>query len=139
MSLIFYPASAQFVGKPDGEGLGLMSFWRAVWRLTDIVNMAHMGEIKFWLYSYLVLSIGSHLAPSSSDYRSCRKSLGVVLLAILAGVTAFVTMGGLPPVVFAWVFSFFMVAQTNLILACLLCGFALMMVYVIVQLKIWLS
>ena len=139
VSLIFYPGSAQLVGQPDGEGLGLLSFWRAVGRLSDIVNMEHLGEIKFWLFSYLVLSIGSHLAPSSSDYRSCRKSLGVVLLAILAGVTAFVMMGGLPPTVFALVYSLLLVVQTNLILACLLCGVALMMIYVIIQLKIWLS
>lgn len=78
----------------SGEGLAsalaggnLIAAGRALWDqtfgvLSGVVTLSHLGSLPFWLFLYLVLCVGSHVAPSGADYRGAREG-GVLLLAAL--------------------------------------------------------
>jgi hypothetical protein len=60
-----------------GEAVGL--FAAASQRVfLEIVTLDHLASFKFWLFLYLALCIGSHLAPSTVDYHGGK--LGALLL-----------------------------------------------------------
>lgn len=54
----------------------------------NILTVAHLGTIRFWVFIYLVLCVGSHMAPSASDYRGALR--GVLLLGGLMIATVLI-------------------------------------------------
>lgn len=86
---IFYPAIAQsltdmpvFVHGADRMQSQLSLFYR---QLSDSVQQMSLTSPRFWLFAYLVLCIGSHMAPSRSDYAGA----GLGSLFLLCAVTVF--------------------------------------------------
>jgi hypothetical protein len=53
-----------------------------------IFQWSHLFTAKFWVFNYLVLCIGSHMAPSGSDYKGA--SRGTLMLGLLLGLVALV-------------------------------------------------
>lgn len=57
----------------------------------EIVQVSNLLTVKFWLFIYGVLCVGSHMAPSPSDYEGAKKGLfffaslvlGILLIVIL--------------------------------------------------------
>jgi hypothetical protein len=56
------------------------------------MTLANLRTVRFWTFIYLVLCVGSHMAPSGSDYRGASRGvllfggialIGVFLLALL--------------------------------------------------------
>jgi hypothetical protein len=85
---IFYPAIAQSLNSipffiHGGEGLQsqLNLFSR---QLSDSVQHMSLTSPRFWLFAYLVLCIGSHMAPSRSDYAGAGWGSVFLLGAVIA-------------------------------------------------------
>jgi hypothetical protein len=62
----------------------------------DVLQWSHFGTVRFWVFLYLVLCVGSHMAPSASDYSGAGRGaiiLGLLLIVILFVIA--VTVGDL--------------------------------------------
>ena len=89
---MFYPEAArgaiEFSGQ-DAEGdaiqksLGIVSTV-----LSEVVNIKNFVTIRFWVFIYLVLCVGTHMAPSPSDYEGA--SNGVFIFGGLLIASVFV-------------------------------------------------
>ena len=81
---IFYPES---LGQPHALELAMQQpqlLDRVTAVLNQVLNPANFLTPRFWVFMYLVLCIGSHMAPSFSDYRGAGRASVMVLLALLA-------------------------------------------------------
>ncbi len=84
---------------PALAGGDLLAAARVVWDQTfglisRVMNVEHLGSVPFWLFMYLVLCVGSHLAPSRADYRGTGKGGLIVLGTLLAFNVLFLALGG---------------------------------------------
>ena len=60
---------------------------QSVWGITkEILVWSNFFTPKFWGFIYLVLCVGSHMAPSASDYRGAMR--GSILFTAIIGVLA---------------------------------------------------
>ncbi len=82
------------VTQTDGVLAKLVVIGKLGWTLAlALFAPAHLGTWQFWLFVYLALAVGSHLAPSRVDMRN-GFSGGVLCLVILFGVNlALATFG----------------------------------------------
>lgn len=52
----------------------------------NILSITNLATLRFWTFIYLVLCVGSHMAPSSSDYRGASRGVylfgGIVLVGV---------------------------------------------------------
>lgn len=67
------------------QGSGV-STWGATWNATTTIlagvcQWTNLFTGRFWLFVYLVLCVGTHMAPSRSDYDGAKR--GVTLLAMI--------------------------------------------------------
>jgi hypothetical protein len=95
----------------------------------ELFSIQHLATFRFWLFLYLVLCVGSHMAPSGSDYRGAARG-AVITLCALVGITFFLALVGVP--VDAAVHSFLTATSplfTVLALTVMLCGLATMAVF----------
>ena len=51
--------------------------------LRDLLSPSHLFSWQFWLFTYLVLCVGSHMAPSRSDYDGASRGVSMVLFAVV--------------------------------------------------------
>jgi hypothetical protein len=90
--------------------------------LASVVTIEHMTALPFWLFLYLVLCIGSHLAPSPADYRGAWVG-GLVLLGVMLLFNVlYLAMGGRPGAVTAALASVLGPALALFVLAAALCS-----------------
>lgn len=61
--------------------------------LQDLLAFKNLVSWKFWLFTYLVLCVGSHMAPSRSDYEGASRGVWMVVLATIACMLL-VSLGG---------------------------------------------
>ncbi len=90
--LIFFPSSfneAIQMLRERGED-------QSVWQITTDTTLAIVQSVctwgnlvtpKFWLFLYLVLCVGNHMAPSPSDYAGARR--GILMLAVVIFAVVF--------------------------------------------------
>lgn len=96
---MFYPHAASAgidAAKAGGDsGLLIEQTWRVATSIAgQILTMQNMGTTRFWIFLYLVLCVGSHMAPSGSDYRGA--SRGVLLAGgLLLGSTLLLAFLGI--------------------------------------------
>lgn len=91
---MFYPgaiSAAYEVARTSGEELGpiehLFKIVSACFQ--QMGTLANLMTARFWLFCYLVLCVGSHMAPSPSDYQGASRGVflvGGVLLLIAFGL-----------------------------------------------------
>lgn len=93
---IFYPdAVTEAINAAQiGEDVGFVSQTLAMISAISrsVLDWSNFGTIRFWAFIYLVLCVGSHMAPSGSDYLGAGRGallLGIAIFAI-AAVTALV-------------------------------------------------
>lgn len=93
----FYPDAAMAAVETskslrDGEAETMTVFGQvtsSMWAIcAQILSWKHIFLPKFWIFIYLVLCVGSHMAPSRSDYRGA--SRGALMLLLLVVVLALV-------------------------------------------------
>lgn len=51
--------------------------------LKDLLAPSHLITWQFWLFTYLVLCVGSHMAPSRSDYDGASRGVSMVVFAVV--------------------------------------------------------
>lgn len=95
----------------------------------QIFNVPNMQTKRFWCFLYLTLCVGSHMAPSRSDYAGARH--GVLLLtAMVAAGVLLVSMLGLDSVSVAIsVMNVISPVLAVMVLALLLCSVAAVIIY----------
>lgn len=54
---------------------------------TEVFAFRNFVSIRFWLFLYLVLCVGSHMAPSRSDYEGASKGVVIALTAMFAATS----------------------------------------------------
>ena len=58
-----------------------------VWGLvTQLLQWSNLTTVKFWVFVYLVLCVGSHMAPSWSDYRGTGRGTLLLLSLLTIGL-----------------------------------------------------
>ena len=87
----FYPQardalSAEALGRTIASGqmleAGRLFATQSFEVLRHVVTLKHLADWRLWLFFYLALCVGSHLAPSRSDYRGATWG-GLLLVGIL--------------------------------------------------------
>ena len=97
-------------------------FGQAIDLLTHLITVKNLGSIAFWVFIYLVLCVGSHVAPSRADTRGARTG-GLLLLGLLLVFNIlFLAFGGKPGTVTGGLASVLGPALGLFILAALLCS-----------------
>lgn len=61
--------------------------------LQDLLSFKNLFSWKFWLFTYLVLCVGSHMAPSRSDYDGASRGVLMVVLFAVACLLLVSLMG----------------------------------------------
>lgn len=98
--LIFYFDAAVGGFRPspneEGQALGLLEQTFAMTRQigSEIFTLKNLASVRLWLFLYLVLCVGSHMAPSRSDYEGASRGVfwlatgltGIALTLVLVGV-----------------------------------------------------
>ena len=81
---MFYPDAARLAltASQEAEGGTLGRTLDIAWTIcANIVSFENLRSGRFWGFLYLVLCVGSHMAPSPSDYRGAMR--GVIYLAVI--------------------------------------------------------
>ena len=88
---LFYPtavhAAIQSVNSDPDATMWSGTMSAVTGLLDEVVTLEHVATIRFWVFLYLILCVGSHMAPSASDYRGGLRGglvLGVIVLAVVA-------------------------------------------------------
>lgn len=131
---LFYPESIPAILNPHlAAGTDVFSqihkSVKAVF--AHVLRPDNLVTVRFWVFLYLVLSVGSHMAPSWNDYQGTGRSL-LLLMAITAAFLLIATVSGFAPDGFLrWVVSFcgplFALFAITMLL-CLIASIAMMLV-----------
>jgi len=88
---LFYPEAAANAAESTrltGGDSSLLQVWDSVVAVvTEIVTLSNLATVRFWTFVYLVLCVGSHMAPSRCDYQGA--SRGVIWVAGILLVSVF--------------------------------------------------
>ena len=85
---LFYPdAAQQAIELSKVEGGSLMERGVAVvWAMMkSVLVVSNFATPRFWVFIYLVLCVGSHMAPSPSDYHGASRGVFIVGAILLGG------------------------------------------------------
>lgn len=139
LTFLFYPDALEGKFEVSPDKLFGSSLDQATNQVGAIVTIENLASIRFWIFSYLVLSVGCHLAPSSVDYRASARGHGKMLVVGGIALAVFLLIGGLPDFLYSASAPVFLVLQASFLFAVLLCAVMLMIVYVVTELITWLS
>lgn len=83
---VVYEITNSFHSRPADQPL-----WKATveiaWNaLTNICQLENLGTARFWVFAYLVLCVGNHMAPSRSDYDGAMRGSWMLALLVFLGV-----------------------------------------------------
>ena len=101
--------------------------------LGNVIRVEHLATLKFWVFMYLVLCIGSHMAPSRTDYYGAGKGALMIGLAIAITTAVLATLMKPPPDLVYRITDFFSPLFAMFIAIALLLGFATLVISVIVR------
>ncbi len=99
-----------------------------------VFSPEHIGSGRFLGFLYLVLCIGSHMAPSRSDYAGARRGL-IIFVAVVALATlllAFILQSD--PQFAVWLVAAISALLSLLMLTVILCAVASALVHIVTQL-----
>ncbi len=135
--LLFFPNEGQsslFVQNAD------FPFWTQVLNATSglfrgLFKPENLLSIRLWLFLYLVICVGSHMAPSGDDYRGAKKGaliVGALLVAIclILAVTGVGNVKGAGSMILVPVVAI-------LVSVVLLCALATSIVYLVTDIVDW--
>ena len=134
-------SNARFGGIASGQGT-LSSVSSPASVLSNVVTITqtlfarvfateNLGSGRFWGFLYLVLCVGSHMAPSRSDYAGARRGLWIFLagVAVIVVLIAMVTKNN--PQSVLWLATLMSPLLAVLLLTVALCGTAAAAIYVL--------
>lgn len=133
---LFYPdvmQSAVDVFQSNDEE---KSVWKATWNATFAVvgglfDWSHLFTPRFWLFIYLVLCVGTHMAPSRSDYHGARRGIGLLAIVVFLGAYVMHLLTGNSDKVFEFTMQTFAPIFAVLLLAVLLCMIAMVVIFLV--------
>lgn len=139
---LFYPQAIQAGYQVSVRPENLEGIFKQVGTMTaaigsELFQPNQLLTIRFWLFLYLVLCVGSHMAPSRSDYQGAARGAMVAVIFGLA-LTLLLAAAGVP---LNQAVSTFLVASGPLFavltLVLFLCGLTTWLVVVITGLIAW--
>jgi hypothetical protein len=113
--------------------------WEQLWLRTkamvsQLLSLADWGGARWWIFLYLVLCVGSHMAPSKSDYQGSLKG-ALISAAIFAGLIALLAFLQIDAKLFSdTVLAVGAPLISILALAVVLCGISTLLVVVLTSL-----
>ena len=97
---LFFPEAAGAaleIGRSSDEGVVGQTLAVVETIFASILEWRNFGTAGFWVFVYLVLCVGSHMAPSRSDYRGAGKGAVMLLITMLAvGVLVSIMVADIP-------------------------------------------
>ena len=137
---MFYPDAARdaIEQATNVEAIGVSPLDRLVTMTGSlcrhVFSTEHIGSGRFFGFLYLVLCIGSHMAPSRSDYAGAKRGLIIfgVLIVVMAFLLAFVLRHN--PQFATWLLAAICALLSLLILSVILCALASAVVHVVTHL-----
>lgn len=93
----------------------------------------HFATFKFWVFVYLVLCVGSHMAPSRSDYQGAGKGALMITALIVIATIALGVLSQPPPDLVSRVIEFLSPLFAMFITIGTLLGFATLIISMLVQ------
>ena len=97
---LFFPEAAGAaleIGRSSDEGVVGQTLAVVETIFASILEWRNFGTAGFWVFIYLVLCVGSHMAPSRSDYRGAGKGAVMLLITMLAvGVLVSIMVADIP-------------------------------------------
>lgn len=101
----------------------------------EIVNLANLATLRFWVFLYLVLCIGGHMSPSASDYEQTHWGALAMLVALVIANAIAIGVGNKP----TWLLEPASVVMVPLFAALMICLllFAVVAAVVVVSTSIW--
>lgn len=133
---LFYPQAIEAGYQASVRPETLEDIFQQVGTMTaaiggELFQANHWVTFRFWLFLYLVLCVGSHMAPSGSDYQGATRG-AVIAVISLFGVTLLLAAAGFP---LNQAFSTFLIATGPLFailtLVVFLCGVTTLIVFLI--------
>jgi len=87
---LFYPEAAANAAESarlhSGDSSLLQVRDSVVAVVTNIVTISNVATVRFWTFIYLVLCVGSHMAPSRCDYQGASRGViwvgGILLISV---------------------------------------------------------
>jgi hypothetical protein len=120
-------AATQFRDRPEDQGVWDATLDATKNLLSRICQWTNFGTLRFWVFAYLVLCVGNHMAPSRSDYDGARRGVWMLAIVVFVGVFVLSFLTGnseslLPGVleILAPVFSLLMLAVILCVLTAIL-------------------
>ena len=101
--------------------------------LQDLLAFKNLVSWKFWLFTYLVLCVGSHMAPSRSDYQDAGRATIMVLLALAAMVMLVTVLAPDPQKIIALATEIFSPLFAVMVITVILCCVATLIVSIAVS------
>ena len=100
-----------------------IAVFNQAWRvLIGVLKLENLAKLAFWAFLYLALCVGSHMAPSTSDYRGARPAAVWLLGLLLAFNLIWCLCGAVPARPLAAMASFLSPALALFALAVILCS-----------------
>ena len=97
---LFFPEAAGAaleIGRSSDQGVVGQTLAVVETIFASILEWRNFGTAGFWVFIYLVLCVGSHMAPSRSDYRGAGKGAVMLLITMLAvGVLVSIMVADIP-------------------------------------------
>lgn len=137
---LFYPTAAGKVIADHGVGDAIARgevinaaaqvIRHALVVLRQVISPDHLATFKLWLFIYLMLCVGSHMAPSRSDYRGSWWGAAVLVALLLLINLVFRIFGGDPNRITLLATSLVGLALGLWVLSILFCGVAALVVLI---------
>ena len=111
-----------------------MKLWDSVKLiLGNVFRPAHFATIKFWVFVYLVLCVGSHMAPSRTDYYGAGKGTLMIVAAVFIALITLAMLAAPPQDLVTNVTRFLSPLFAMFVTISLLLGFATLVIAAAVQ------
>lgn len=138
---LFYPDTARSatidpsVGNALASGQIASAAWQVMTHAVDVlqqvITVDRLTTIRLWLFMYLMLCIGSHMAPSRSDYRGSKWGAVLLLAMLLVLNLVFQVFGGDPSRITLTVTTLIGLALGLWALSIVFCGVATLLVFIV--------
>ena len=99
--------------------------------LRDLLSPKHLVSWRFWLFTYLVLCVGSHMAPSRSDYDGASRGVFLVTATVIGCLLLVSLMGFETDRVVARMLRFLSPVYGLQVIAIVICAFATVVVHLL--------
>lgn len=125
----FYPEAAENMISNSGKKYTIVSSVTSLFQ--DLLSPKQFFSWKFWLFTYLVLCVASHMAPSVSDYEGASRGVWMVVFALVLVLVVVSLLGVETDLAVEWMLRFLSPIFGLQLIAIVVCAFATLVVHVL--------